>query len=50
MMLTTIYKAEKKYSELIATLEQFKTMTSTLVNSVRERMVEWTFFGGVLLR
>jgi hypothetical protein len=35
MLLTTIYKAEKKYPELISTLEQFKAMTTTLVNAVR---------------
>lgn len=34
MLLTTIYKAEKKYNELISTLEQFAAMTSTLVNAV----------------
>ncbi len=35
MLLTTIYKAEKKYPDLMSTLDQFKTMTNTLVNAVR---------------
>jgi hypothetical protein len=39
MLLTTIYKAEKKYPELISTLEQFKAMTTTLVNAVRLRLI-----------
>ena len=35
MLLTTIYKADKKYPDLIVTLAEYKVMTETLINAVR---------------
>lgn len=36
MLLTTIYKAEKSYAELLTALDQFKSMTTTLLEAVRK--------------